>query len=66
MAGILATLLAWFVINNWLGNFAYRIKPQALNFVLAAMGALIISWITVSWQTWKAARKNPVISLKYE
>jgi len=37
-----------------------------LNFVLAALGALLISWITVSWQTWKAARTNPVNSLKYE
>ncbi len=62
----MAAPLAWYVMNNWLQNFAFRVKPQALNFVLAALGALLISWITVSWQTWKAARTNPVNSLKYE
>ncbi|MCF7913149.1 MAG: ABC transporter permease [Candidatus Cloacimonetes bacterium] len=66
LAGMLAVPIAWLVMTNWLNNFAYRIELSGLNFVIAALGALVIAWLTVSWQTWKAARKNPVESLKYE
>ena len=66
LAGFLAAPIAWLVMTNWLNNFAYRIELKAFNFVIAALGALVIAWLTVGWQTWKAARINPIESLKYE
>jgi putative ABC transport system permease protein len=66
LAGLLAAPIAWLVMTNWLNNFAYRIELKVINYVIAALGALVIAWLTVGWQTWKAARTNPVESLKCE
>ncbi len=67
---ILANLVAWpvayYVMNNWLRNFAYRINLNWSVFVLAGLIALVIALSTVSFQTIKAAKANPVNSLKYE
>jgi len=67
---LIANLLAWptsyFVMNKWLQNFAYRINLSWWMFVLAAGLALLIALIIVSFQTVKAALKNPVDSLRYE
>jgi putative ABC transport system permease protein len=53
-------------MNRWLENFAYRIGLSWWMFVLAAVLAVIIALITVSFQTFKAALKNPIDSLRYE
>ncbi|MFC2167811.1 ABC transporter permease [Acidobacteriota bacterium] len=67
---LIANLLAWpaayFVMNNWLQNFAYRINLSWWMFALAAGLAFLIALIIVSFQTIKAAIKNPVDSLRYE
>jgi len=67
---LIANLLAWptamFVMNKWLQNFAYRIDLSWWMFVLAAGLALLIALIIVSFQTVKAALRNPVDSLRYE
>ncbi|MGB8317542.1 MAG: FtsX-like permease family protein, partial [Ignavibacteriaceae bacterium] len=67
---LLANLIAWpaayYIMNNWLKNFAYRINISWSVFVLAGFIALIIALATVSFQTIKAARANPINSLKYE
>lgn len=66
LANLIAWPVAWFVMNRWLQNFAYRIELGWWMFVLAAVLALVIALITVSFQSVKAALKNPVDSLRYE
>jgi putative ABC transport system permease protein len=66
IAFFIATPLAWFVLNKWLENFAYQTKIGLWIFALAGLIALTIAIITVTWQSWKAARRNPVESLRYE
>jgi putative ABC transport system permease protein len=66
LANLIAWPAAWFVMNRWLQNFAYRIELSWWMFVLAAVLALLISLIIVSLQTVKAAFKNPADSLRYE
>jgi putative ABC transport system permease protein len=67
---LLAVLIAWpvgyLVMNSWLQNFFYRINVGFDTLILAALLALIIAIITVSYQAVKAALANPVDSLKYE
>jgi ABC-type antimicrobial peptide transport system permease subunit len=68
---ILATnLIAWpvayYFMNKWLQDFAYRIEMSWWMFALAGGIALVIALITVSWQAIKAATANPVESLRYE
>jgi putative ABC transport system permease protein len=53
-------------MDNWLQGFAYRIKPGAEVFLLAGLAAIIISWVTVSYQSIRAAIVNPVKSLRSE
>lgn len=66
MANLIAWPVAWYAMNRWLENFAYRIGLSWWMFVLAAVLAVVIALITVSFQTVKAALKNPVDSLRYE
>jgi putative ABC transport system permease protein len=67
---ILANLIAWpvagYVMYRWLQRFAYRISLELWIFVLSAAIALIIAVLTVIFQALKAAKTNPVNSLKYE
>jgi putative ABC transport system permease protein len=57
---------AWFVVNNWLGGFAYRVEVNPMIFIASGVGAILIAWLTVSFQSVKAASANPVKSLRYE
>jgi len=63
---IIACPLAWYLMHKWLQNFEYRISPGWFTFVLAGGLALLIALLTVSWQSLKAAGKNPVEALRYE
>ncbi|NHA03093.1 FtsX-like permease family protein [Mucilaginibacter sp. HC2] len=63
---LIASPLAWYLMNKWLQDFAYRINIQWWVLVLAGMAALFIAVITVSFQSIKAAVANPVDSLKNE
>lgn len=63
---IVAWPIAWFLMNGWLNNFAYRIKPSPVEFVLASAIAYAIAILTVSYQAFRAARSNPANTLKYE
>ncbi len=65
-AFIIAVPVALFVMNKWLENYAYRIELSWWIFVLAGVVAVVIAMITVSWQSWKAATRNPVEALRYE
>jgi putative ABC transport system permease protein len=63
---IIASPFAWYIMDNWLQNFEYRIDIAWWIFVLAGSIALIIAWLTVSFQSIKAALKNPVDALRDE
>lgn len=66
IAFVIATPVAYYAMNKWLENFAYKIEMSWWIFVLSGLLALGIALLTVSWQSWKAATKNPVEALKYE
>jgi putative ABC transport system permease protein len=63
---LIASPLAWYLMTKWLQDFAYRINIQWWVLVLAGVAALFIAFITVSFQSIKAAIANPVDSLKNE
>jgi putative ABC transport system permease protein len=63
---IIACPVAWFAMNRWLESFAYRTNITWWIFVLAIMIAFLIAFTTVTWQSLKTARTNPVEALRYE
>ncbi|MGN8069989.1 ABC transporter permease [Mucilaginibacter sp. 22184] len=63
---VIASPIAWYLMNKWLQEFAYRINIQWWVLVLAGVAALHIAVVTVSFQSIKAAIANPVESLKNE
>ena len=66
VAFFVASPVAWFLIQRWLENFAYKIEVTSLMFILAGVLTLLISLLTIGVQCFKAAIVNPVDSLKYE
>ena len=66
LAILIASPIAWYVLNKWLGNFAYRISISWWMMAGACLIALLVAWITVSFQAIKAAITNPVKSLRTE
>jgi putative ABC transport system permease protein len=63
---MIACPFAFYAMNRWLQNFAYKTNMSWWVFVVAGITAIVISLLTVSWQTIKAALRNPVDSLHYE
>ncbi len=61
-----AIALAWWAMNKWLEDFAYRIDIQWWMFAIAGLAAVVIALLTVSWQAIRAALVNPVDSLRDE
>ena len=66
IAFVIAVPIAWYAMHRWLQNFAYKTSLSWWIFALAGMVVLLITLLTVSWQTFRAARKNPVEALRYE
>ena len=66
IACLIAFPVAWWIMNNWLGDFSYRIPISVWVFVLAGVSALFIALVTMSFQAMKAALSNPVKSLRTE
>ena len=66
IAFFFAMPVAWIAMNKWLQNFAYKTGLSWWIFVLAGAITLAIALLTVSWQSWKAATRNPVEALRYE
>ncbi|MEL7588518.1 MAG: ABC transporter permease [Prolixibacteraceae bacterium] len=66
IAFVIATPVAYYAMNKWLENFAYKTSLSWWIFALAGLLALGIALLTVSWQSWKAATRNPVEALRYE
>ena len=65
-----ANLIAWpaafFTMDWWLHGFAYRVDLPVWLFLAATAAAAVIAWITVSFQSWMAARAKPALALRYE
>lgn len=66
LAFIPAGAIGYWVVNNWLSGFAYRIEINPLVFVLSGLIAVVMAWLTVGFQAVRAASANPVNSLRYE
>ncbi len=66
VAFIIATPIAYYAMNKWLENFAYKTNLSWWIFAVAGILALGIALLTVSWQSWRAATRNPVEALRYE
>ncbi len=66
IAFVIATPVAYYAMHKWLENFAYKTELSWWIFALAGLLALEIALLTVSWQSWRAATRNPVEALRYE
>ncbi len=66
VAALMAFPVAWYAMNNWLQDFAYRVNIQCWVFIVAGVTAALIAFITVSFQAIKAAVANPVRALRSE
>lgn len=66
LANVLAWPAAWFLMNRWLENFAYRIDMGPMVFLGAALAALLVAWLTVGGLAARAATSRPVLALRYE
>jgi putative ABC transport system permease protein len=67
LPGIVAGIpLGWYFMQKWLAGFAYKTRLDWWIFGLAALTALVVAVLTISWQSWRAARRNPVEALRYE
>ncbi len=66
IAFVLACPIAYYTMNKWLENFAYKTSISWWIFTLVGILAFGIALLTVSWQSWRAATRNPVEALRYE
>jgi putative ABC transport system permease protein len=66
IAFIIASPFAWWAMDKWLADFAYRIELQGWMFVATALAAVGIAFLTVGFQSIRAALANPVESLRSE
>lgn len=66
IAFVIATPIAYYAMSRWLENFAYKTALNWWIFALAGLATLVMALLTVSWQSLRAATRNPVEALKYE
>ena len=66
VASVIATPVAYYAMHRWLENFAYKTELSWWIFALAGVFALGIALLTVSWQSFRVATRNPVKALRYE
>ena len=66
IAFLLAIPAAWYLLQQWIEQFAYRISIDAGPFFIAGLVVIVVAWMAVSYHTVKAARMNPVESLRSE
>lgn len=65
-AFIIACPIAWYAMHKWIQNFAFKTELSWWVFAVAGIIVLMIALLTVSWQSYKAATRNPVEALRYE
>jgi putative ABC transport system permease protein len=70
VSGIIASVIAipvtWYIMGHWLQNYNYKIHLNIWIFILAGVATIGIALLTVIWQSWRAATRNPVEALRYE
>lgn len=66
IAFAIAGPVAWYFMNEWLGNFVFRIKIGPGVFIIAVLSSILLAWIAVGYKAIKAALANPVKSLRTE
>jgi len=66
LASLIATPIAWYFLDEWLQKYEYRIELNWMVFAVASMMAVIVTLVTVSYQSIKAALANPIKSLRSE
>jgi putative ABC transport system permease protein len=66
VAFIVAVPLAWYLLNSWLQEFANRISIDFSIILISGLGAILIAMFTISYQSVKAARENPVKAMRSE
>ena len=66
IAFIIATPVAWFAVDWWLRNYTYKVEVGIFVYLLAGAFAFVIAWLTMGYQSFKAATSNPVNSLRSE
>ncbi|MCB0854722.1 MAG: ABC transporter permease, partial [Bacteroidetes bacterium] len=66
IAFAIASPIAWYVMDGWLQEFAYRSPIGIMLFVLAGISAVVIAWLAAGFQTARAAATNPVNALRDE
>ncbi len=65
-SSVLAAPIAYFAMHQWLDTFAYRIDISLAVFILAGVGAMAVMWMTVAYQSAKAALTDPIKAIRYE
>jgi putative ABC transport system permease protein len=66
IAFVLAAPVAWYSVNWWLKNYTYKAEIGVVVYLMAGLAAFLIAWITMSFQSFKAAASDPVKSLRSE
>ena len=66
IAFVIACPIAYYAMRQWLQNFAYKTELSWWVFAVAGIAAVAVAVLTVSWQSWRAATRNPVEALRYE
>ncbi|MFD2938340.1 ABC transporter permease, partial [Spirosoma flavum] len=61
---VLASPIAWYFLHEWLQSYTYRTEISGWIFVFSGLGALVVTLLTVSYQSIKAALVNPINSLR--
>lgn len=66
ISNVIAIPVAWYFMNKWLDSFAYKISIHWMTFFVAGVSSIAIAWLTMAYQSIKAASANPVDSLRNE
>ena len=63
---VIAVPASFYLFSRWMDRFAYKTELSWWIFATACLSAVVIAVLTVSWQSWRAATRNPVEALRYE
>jgi len=66
IALVISTPISILVMKGWLQHYAFRIDISVWIYILAGVISIAIALLTIGWQSWKAATRNPVEALRYE
>jgi putative ABC transport system permease protein len=66
IAFVLAAPLAWYAVNWWLENYTYKVDLGIWVYALSGLAAFVVAWLTMGFQSIRAATANPVNALRSE